>query len=453
MTHHHRDPIEDWLSQDVEVLPPQPGAFQRVRRRARRRKAVQAVSVAAGVAVIVAAGLSVPALTGNLFQGRPGPANLNTARPTASGPANGHRPAPSASPRSFSGPALSHAGRGASAPAGFRPSSVTFVGNRGRYLGAVLGQAPCQGRTCIAMAGTATYGNGRWTRVGAPPAGPSSVSQVRFADAENGWAFGPALWATHNGGASWARISGVTGRVADLATIDGRVLAVAATGCTGTGTVTGSGTSYTEGCTGFGLYAAAATRDHFARVLSRPGGGQVTPGALQLQSTGQAGYLIAGGRLYSGALDGSGWSAVPPGPASAPDCLTGHGTGNPAVLAPGAQVLYAACATGQRLVLYRSASSGRTWQAAGRIAAAGTAMSLAVSPAGTLVLATTKGLYYSLAAGPWHLVGGSAVGVAFRYVGMTTSQLGVAVPATSALGTLFVTGDGGRTWRASPISR
>lgn len=429
----HRDPIEDWLSQDVEVLPPPAGTFQRVRRKARQRKAIQAASVAAGVAVIVAAGFSVPALTGNLFQPS-GPESVTTRTPNP-------RSTPTAGALYFPGLALASAGRGTSVPHGFRPSSVTFVADRGRFLGAVLGQAPCGGRTCTAMAGTTNYGR-RWSRIGAPPAGPSSVSQVRFANSRTGWAYGPALWATHSGGRHWRRISDVAGRVVDLSTVGGHVLAVAATGCS------------QSRCTGFGLYAAGATSDRFVRVLPEPHGGMVTAGGLQLQAAAPAGYLIAGGRLYAGALDGGGWGYVHPGSAATPGCLDGRAAGSPAVLAPGTHVLYAACPSGGRLELYRSASSGRTWQATGAIPAAGTATSLAVSPAGTLVLATTRGLYFSPDARTWSRVtSGSSAGVAFRFVGMTSASRGVAVPASGSLGVVYVTGDGGRTWAPSKISR
>ncbi|HEX9552726.1 MAG TPA: hypothetical protein VF983_05930, partial [Streptosporangiaceae bacterium] len=56
----HRDPIEAWLSADVEPLPPRSGTFDRVRRRARRRKAVRTISAAAGAVVVVAAAATLP---------------------------------------------------------------------------------------------------------------------------------------------------------------------------------------------------------------------------------------------------------------------------------------------------------------------------------------------------------------------------------------------------------
>jgi photosystem II stability/assembly factor-like uncharacterized protein len=443
----HRDPIEDWLSRDVEVMPPPPGAFQRVRRRARRRKAIQAAGAAAGVAVIVAAGISVPALTGNLFQG-PGTARVRNTAPAAS-----PHPRPG-----LSGPALSTAGKGRAVPGGFRPFSVTFVGNDGGYLGAVLGQARCGGQLCTAMAGTASYGSS-WTRVGAPPAALNSVSQVRFADAQNGWAYGPALYATHDGGQSWSQAGPGRGdRIIDLATIGGRVLAVAGTGCAG---------PVLSGCAGFALYAAATSGGTFKNVLTLPSGTSVQPGDLQL--TTNRGYLITDGRLFAGSLDGAGWKQVPLSQnASARACLTNPASragGGPRLLAPGPTTLYLTCSSAsrvdgkpslkatERIALYESADGGKTWQPHGTIPAAGIATSLAVSPSGTLVLATTAGLYSSPDGRTWRRVAtGSRADMGFRFVGMTTDRLGVAVPFMAAAGQLYVTTDGGTSWRPHTIS-
>ncbi|MGI9009017.1 MAG: hypothetical protein ACR2FU_22980, partial [Streptosporangiaceae bacterium] len=378
---------------------------------------------------------------------RPGPPTAGTHTPPR--PSATSRPTPSASHRSFPGPALADAGHGQAAPPGFRPVSVTFVGNRGGYLGAVLGQAPCRGHTCTAMAGTATYGRA-WTGVGAPPAGPSAVSQVRFADPANGWAYGPALWATHDGGKTWRSIGTHGGYVLDLAAVGNHAFAVIGHGGAG------CGASSTALCNRFTLMSAAVTSDTWAPVPSGSGSGHEVAGGLQL--TPRGGYLLAGGRLYAGPLTAGAWRAVPAAASGTPSCPTSPGADDVRLIAPGRGTLYLACgsvAGSRNLSLYASGDGGRTWQARGSgPVTAGAATSLAVSPGGTLVLATTTGLYYSSAAGSWRkAAGGSANDVAFRYIGMTTAKLGVAVPANPAPGDLFVTTDGGRTWQARPISR
>ena len=43
----------------------------------------------------------------------------------------------------------------------------------------------------------------RAAQAGSAEAGTSGYSQIRFADAHNGFAYGPDLYATHDGGTSW----------------------------------------------------------------------------------------------------------------------------------------------------------------------------------------------------------------------------------------------------------
>jgi photosystem II stability/assembly factor-like uncharacterized protein len=44
---------------------------------------------------------------------------------------------------------------------------------------------------------------------------PEGVARTRFADADNGWAFGSAMWTTHDAGAHWSR-STLPGAVAEV---------------------------------------------------------------------------------------------------------------------------------------------------------------------------------------------------------------------------------------------
>ena len=55
-----RNEIDDWLGTEVTPLSPPPGALDRIRHRARRRKTRQVVIASAGCAVVVAAAVAVP---------------------------------------------------------------------------------------------------------------------------------------------------------------------------------------------------------------------------------------------------------------------------------------------------------------------------------------------------------------------------------------------------------
>src|SRR5262249_7408359 len=165
-----RDPVEAWLSKDVELMPPPPGAFDRIHRRARRRKTVRAVSAGAGAAVIVAAAATLPQYA-DLMSQPTGTAQVGESPSTTRSTGPAALTATPAAPPPGAGPALASAGTGAAPAAGFHPISVTFVGDGpGRILGAALGVAgSCGTGPCIVMAGTRDYG-AHWTRIGAPKA-------------------------------------------------------------------------------------------------------------------------------------------------------------------------------------------------------------------------------------------------------------------------------------------
>jgi photosystem II stability/assembly factor-like uncharacterized protein len=61
-----------------------------------------------------------------------------------------------------------------------------------------------------------------WTSASSETTG---VSELRFADVENGFAYGGALYVTHNGGSTWSPLN-LGGRVIDLAIAGGRSYAI-----------------------------------------------------------------------------------------------------------------------------------------------------------------------------------------------------------------------------------
>lgn len=454
------DPVGSWLGADVELLPPKPGGFQKVRRRARRRKAVQGLSAAAGTVVAIAAIVTAPQIASTLLQH--GAAKItgasNSPTPSLSGPSvkaplKPAKPGPPGSGRPLQpGIPMSPAGSGVAVPAGFQPESVTFIGP---HSGAVLGQlgSPCHG-VCTALAGTSDYGQ-NWYSFSAPaaagPAGDAGVSQVRFYNWNDGWVFGPELYATHDGGKTWKKPTGLpSGRVIDLAAVSGRVFAVLAS-------CTGGGAAYATGCTSFALISADTGSDIWAPVTGASGTGAVAPGGLQL--TQRQGYLLVAGALYTGAVSGGAWHQVPVRAQGAPACLAG--SGGPAQLAPGRTALYLTCQRAGVITLYSSTDSGLSWSGSGAITTTAQATSLAVTPPqpgskadSGLVLATTDLLYVSIDFSSWSraaLLNNDLPAGGFRFVGMTTSAEGVAVAVNGQLHEVFTTTDGGSSWAVSVI--
>jgi len=209
-----RDDLDAWMNAQVQPLPPPPGTFELIRKRARRRKMTRAAVAAAGAAAVIAVIAVVPRLVITQLQLGPSSSRGAAAGQTSSaGPARSHASTAPATP-SAAGSGSPPATALPPAPPNFAATSVTFVGTETGY---VLGQAgtpgQCQGPNpdiCTSLAGTGDGGRS-WHGVSAPvtgaPDGAAGVSQLRFYDTADGWAFGPGLWATHDGGHTWSQVS------------------------------------------------------------------------------------------------------------------------------------------------------------------------------------------------------------------------------------------------------
>jgi photosystem II stability/assembly factor-like uncharacterized protein len=106
---------------------------------------------------------------------------------------------------------LAQVAAAAPVPANFEPGSVSFVTASKGFL---LGTSPCGHIPCTAILSTADGGK-TWTKVAAPGVSfastasryPASVSQLVFATASDGWAYGNSLWATYNGAGTWQHLN------------------------------------------------------------------------------------------------------------------------------------------------------------------------------------------------------------------------------------------------------
>jgi hypothetical protein len=378
-----------------------------------------AVLVAAAlVAVIVLSGGSATrkAVTGSHRVGQKNAAHGTRGGRGAQTPASHHAPganhsAPNASP---SGPV----------PAGFGPASLTAISDQTWWL---LGTAPCASPPCTSIVRT---DDGGASFVGIPAPRTDQVSQLRFADRSDGFAYGPQFWVTHDAGAHWHRAD-VGGSITDLAIADGYVYAIASSSASGK------------------LLRAPVGGNHWV-VL--PGAGDASGGLwahgsdvmLESGGAGRAGYefLIShdsGGSFVS--------ERVPPSVA----CQFEEQT---------APVVWAHCATGMMSGVWRSSDYGHSFKAAGGVespggpalpnsaAFAATSSSTAVVGYNQLYRTTDGGISYAPVAGP--------AGITWwQYVGFTDSTHGFALgykgPESPSNARLYYTTDAGHSYQLVQI--
>jgi hypothetical protein len=464
-----RNPLDDWLRTEVTPLSPPPGALDRIRRRARQRRVRQVVVASAGCAVVLAAALAGPQLlSGHLSRGG-NPSVAGGQRSVTTQPGNGASvsaatPGPEGSGRPQvqlqQRTQLSTTTSGTAPPGHFRPTSVTFVGNGdGGVVGAVIGQAgpPCATQDCTSLAGTSNYG-ATWYGVSAPVApGPdkaTGVSQLRFANLRDGWAYGPALYETTGGGWPWNQV-GTGGQVVTALEASGQTAFAVFASCAA------STAGYAADCTSFTLYAGAAGSTTWSPVTvpasyQHMSAGQPSSAALVISAG--TGYLLTpSGTVLTGSVSGGAWTvagAAPcmPGPAQP---MSGVPQGAQLAAYQGQLLLTCASRPGSSGPAFYTSPDGATWTLVSTVPSAGAPTSLASASASSVVLATTAGLYYSGDQGKtWTAaqITGQAPAGGFAYVGMTTAAQGVAVPADSSAGAVYVTKDGGQTWNKSPIT-
>jgi hypothetical protein len=460
------DPLDRWLNQQVQPLLPPPGTFELITRRARGRKlrklavtVVSAAAVAAAVAIAVPVGLNLhlsPSPTRADYAAGSSP--TSPARQSINGNATSIKPpspSPSPTPTAVESPPP--------VPLNFQPSSVTFVSAADGW---VIGQAGtpgtcanADGYICTSVARTADGGQS-WQGSHAPdtgvPSGPTGVSGIRFLNAADGWAFGPELWATDDGGNSWTQVNTSGMRVTDLEASGGRAYALFAACTTRT-------SGFAQDCTSYTLMTAAAGTNDWTPVGGATSGltdgGAAASAVLELW--GSTGYLLApNGTLYSGPIGGS-WSQVGTAPCQ-PGTAQANGLPGAAQLALADSTQLAIACNGTSAssppALYMSDDGGARWTQPPAAAWSdisdlgdfGITTSLGAAPDGTLTLATTAGIYVLPAdVDRWEsssVTGAQAPPGGFSYVGMTSDDQGVAVPADTSLHQIWMTRDGGQTW-------
>jgi hypothetical protein len=339
----------------------------------------------------------------------------------------------------------------------FSPIDASFTSpSDGWLLGVVMNDCATGG---IIEARATVDGGLHWAKATAPPApwggvAPNGsgnvpldgVTRVLFANAKDGWAYGPGLWATHNGGVSWHQVSTQCHGVSSMAVTSGYAVATFGT-C---GSITRSN------CSAPATFTVETTPVH--RDAWRPVPGAAGEGAPALTAAGGTAYAYPAGApgfpgkltLLAGPANGSRhWhSQAMPCPASA---ITAS--------ASSASHLLLACALlgthPTTTHLYRSTDGGARWtQFATRPLFDGASV-IEQTPNGTLL---AGGIYNGIElsrnggrtwAQPANVDDSNSIqGGGYLAAALATNNDGYVI---GYLGPLWITRNGGKSWRQIPV--
>lgn len=368
-----------------------------------------------------------PAVVGALLA-----AILSSCSPAALGgtpTATAQRPTPTGSPSESASPA----------PQGSNLSalSVTFVSAQDGW---VLATRACGAARCLALLRTVDSGR-TWVPLPSPPmpiaAGPyqgDGVTNVRFANGRDGWAFEPALWSTHDGGTTWRHVT--------LPSVppDSPVLALETSAGFVHALVSASSDQIQSSPVGADAW-------HLSQTTIAAGAGPEPSGQVVLN--GAIGWTVGNDRTVLGGarLAARVWTRWQP------PCARTNG---PAYLAAAtATDLIGVCNEGlygppdpPAARMYRSTDGGATFHISPGTLPAMAATAVASPAPGVVVVAGGAGLLATFDGGRTWAVVLAMQSDSVSYIGFETGERGFAITYDGAL---LRTLDGGRLWNVDPL--
>jgi photosystem II stability/assembly factor-like uncharacterized protein len=420
--------LDTLLRQPVERLSPPEGIWEQVSRRARRRRWAKAgLGVAASVVVVAGALPAVIAVRHDSSD-----QSLRVQEPSGS---RAPRPSPSHSTKATESPRPSAVTAPAvpTGPAGFTPTSVSFVS---QTVGWLWGSTTHFGHGVVAQT---RDGGQTWSAVGAPPVdatdpGGSGDYGIRFANGELGYVYGTKLFLTADGGRRWAPVA-LPGRVVDLETMNHRVWALVRP-CTS--------------CATLRLYGASTLRPQRFRPV--PGVPDITAsrssydgedGTIAVAHT--AVYVMVGSSALWTSPDGMAWTHEPD------PCTSSYGFAD-ALSAWTSNGLVAVCggqpsAGSEPKRVFESLDSGTDWSALPSPPTAGYPTSVSAGSAADVIVGLSRGPGYATnnAGRTWSSTRTRHANLSFA--GYISDTRIVGVPSSDTMQRAFLSSDdAGRDW-------
>jgi hypothetical protein len=352
----------------------------------------------------------------------------------------------------FSGPAASGATRSRSGiPSGFRAQSQSWVSPD---EGWVLGVDQCALSTCTSVLGT-TDGGGTWNRLGtlkAPltPEVKAGVTAIRFADALHGWAFGPSLWATRDGGVTWKKQTPPGGgRLVPALAGDSDAVYALVSSC--------RFNQPPSNCKSATLWRTTIAGGSWTQVSLTLPAGLVTNAAV-LKVHGIVAYLVVPTETEPDVLDattdGTHWSSRPDPCVKSDDEMLVDAAPSSATNVALLCVGNPGQSEADKRVL-RSTDTGQTTSPAGTTPTHGITSQIAAAPNGTLVVSSYSAgswIYRNDGGQSWTVSASLGDGgQGWNDIAFTTNKVGFVIHGPAAMnpfepGELWETTDGGVTW-------